>query len=65
MKKPFKKMLLSTLFVSTLFLGAHAMAADYRQNPFTLAYDGAITENVPDFVSSSTRAPFTGCADFS
>lgn len=46
MKKPFKKMLLSTLFVSTLFLGAHAMAADYRQNPFTLAYDGAITENV-------------------
>ena len=22
------------------------MAADYRQNPFTLAYDGAITENV-------------------
>jgi hypothetical protein len=23
-----------------------AMAADYKQNPFTLAYDGAITENV-------------------
>ena len=22
------------------------MAADYKQNPFTLAYDGAITENV-------------------
>ncbi len=23
-----------------------AMAADYKQNPFTLVYDGAITENV-------------------
>ena len=23
-----------------------AMAADYRQNPFTLVYEGAITENV-------------------
>ena len=22
------------------------MAADYKQNPFTLTYDGAITENV-------------------
>ncbi|MBS1130444.1 MAG: hydrolase of the alpha beta superfamily protein [Proteobacteria bacterium] len=28
-----------------LFSGA-SMAADYKQNPFTLAYDGAITENV-------------------
>jgi len=28
-----------------LFSGA-SMAADYKQNPFTLTYDGAITENV-------------------
>ena len=46
MKKSFKKTLLSGLFISTLFLEANAMAADYRQNPFTLTYDGAITENV-------------------
>lgn len=31
--------------VITVSSGA-AMAADYKQNPFTLAYDGAITENV-------------------
>ena len=46
MKKSFKKTLLSILFISTLFLGANAMAADYKQNPFTLTYDGASTENV-------------------
>lgn len=46
MKKLFRKTLFSTLFISTLFLGANAIAADYKQNPFTLAYDGAITENV-------------------
>jgi len=45
-KKSFKKTLLSDLFISTLFLGANAMSADYKQNPFTLTYDGAITENV-------------------
>ena len=27
-------------------LSGVTMAADYKQNPFTLAYDGAITENV-------------------
>src|SRR5574343_275377 len=27
-------------------LSGASMSADYRQNPFTLAYDGAITENV-------------------
>jgi hypothetical protein len=27
-------------------LSGASMAADYRQNPFTLAYDGAITANV-------------------
>ncbi|MDD2467963.1 MAG: alpha/beta hydrolase [Desulfobulbus sp.] len=36
------------LFVSivTLVSTGAAMAADYKQNPFTLAYEGAITENV-------------------
>ncbi|WP_449415893.1 alpha/beta hydrolase [Ochrobactrum teleogrylli] len=28
-----------------------AVAADYKQNPFTLVYDGAITENVPGKVN--------------
>lgn len=27
-------------------LSGGSMAADYRQNPFTLAYEGAIAENV-------------------
>jgi hypothetical protein len=26
--------------------GGASMAADYKQNPFTLTYEGAITENV-------------------
>ena len=26
---------------------ATAVAADYKQNPFTLVYDGAITKNEP------------------
>jgi len=30
---------------------ATAVAADYRQNPFTLVYDGAITENEPGKVN--------------
>jgi fermentation-respiration switch protein FrsA (DUF1100 family) len=32
-------------------LGAEASAADYRKNPFTLAYDGAITKNEPGKVN--------------
>ena len=32
------------------------MAADYKQNPFTLAYDGAITENAPGQVNIHTVA---------
>lgn len=32
--------------VSTALLSGGAMAADYKLNPFTLTYDGAITENV-------------------
>lgn len=40
------------IFISTLLAAmmsvssGAAMAADYKKNPFTLAYDGAITENV-------------------
>jgi len=30
----------------SLILGETAMAADYKLNPFTLAYDGAITKNI-------------------
>jgi uncharacterized protein len=40
---------LAHAMVSTTFFSVTlttAMAADYRLNPFTLAYDGAITENV-------------------
>ncbi|MBN6078136.1 alpha/beta hydrolase [Aggregatibacter actinomycetemcomitans] len=44
MKKFLKTTLLATL-IGTSFIGANAMAADYSKNPFTLAYDGAITEN--------------------
>lgn len=32
--------------VLTVTLGGHAMAADYKSNPFTLTYDNAITANV-------------------
>lgn len=31
--------------------GAQALAADYKQNPFTLAYEGAITRNEPGKVN--------------
>lgn len=46
----------SALFISGAMLGAstmttQAVAADYRQNPFTLVYDGAITSNEPDKVN--------------
>lgn len=38
----------STLFAAMVGVaGADALAADYRKNPFTLAYDGAITANEP------------------
>ncbi|TCP95978.1 hypothetical protein EDC44_10637 [Cricetibacter osteomyelitidis] len=42
--KLFKTTLLATLLAATL--GGNAMAADYKNNPFTLTYDNAITENV-------------------
>jgi hypothetical protein len=35
-------------------LSGTAMAADYKQNPFTLAYEGAITENVKGKVNIRT-----------
>lgn len=53
MKKFLKTTLLATL-IGTSFLGANAMAADYTKNPFTLAYDGAITENVKGKVNIQT-----------
>ncbi|MQB07531.1 alpha/beta hydrolase [Agrobacterium tumefaciens] len=46
----------SALVVSGALLGVSAMttrtvAADYKQNPFTLVYDGAITANEPGMVN--------------
>ena len=35
-------------------LSGGSMAADYKQNPFTLAYEGAITENVKGKVNIRT-----------
>ena len=41
------KFIHSVLFAATICtLSGTAMSADYKQNPFTLTYDGAITENV-------------------
>ncbi|CAO96597.1 alpha/beta hydrolase [Erwinia tasmaniensis] len=40
------KSIISTLILSTaVAMTADAIAADYKKNPFTLAYDGAITKN--------------------
>lgn len=36
----------SILLTTVIGISGGAMAADYKQNPFTLAYDGAIRENV-------------------
>jgi len=44
MKSKFIKAALFSAIISTS--SGVTMAADYKQNPFTLAYDGAITENV-------------------
>ena len=43
-----KRKLLNSVFVAATIgtLSGAIMAADYKQNPFTLVYDGAITENV-------------------
>jgi len=44
MKSKFIKAALLSAIISTS--SGVTMAADYKQNPFTLAYDGAITENI-------------------
>lgn len=41
----------SALVLLGAAIGVPAMAADYKQNPFTLVYDGAITENQPSAVN--------------
>lgn len=38
-------------FALALVVSGSAMAADYRENPFTFVYDGAITENVQGHVN--------------
>ena len=44
------------LFFISLFIlgGMMTMGADYRQNPFTLTYDGAITQNIKGSVNIQT-----------
>ncbi|WP_244149532.1 hypothetical protein [Rodentibacter genomosp. 2] len=54
MKQIFKKTLLSTLFIGSILAGANAMAADYKFNPFTLTYDGAIIQNEQGKVNIQT-----------
>ncbi|MGX2975542.1 alpha/beta hydrolase [Ursidibacter arcticus] len=49
-----RKTLFTTTILSTLCLGANAMAADYRNNPFTLTYDTAITQNLKGKVNLQT-----------
>lgn len=48
-----KRMTLSAVLAATIsgFAIGEAGAADYRQNPFTLAYDGAISANEPGKVN--------------
>lgn len=41
-----RKILRTTLLAAVIGLSASAYAADYQQNPFTLTYEGAITQNV-------------------
>lgn len=40
------KIFRTTLLAAVIGLSASVSAADYRQNPFTLTYEGAITQNV-------------------
>lgn len=47
-----KRTLLAAVIMSVLSGGA--MAADYKQNPFTLAYEGAITQNTAGKVNIHT-----------
>lgn len=41
----------SAILATTLALSGEVVAADYRKNPFTLAYEGAISENVEDEIN--------------
>lgn len=41
-----RTLLHSTLLATMLAISGEAAAADYKKNPFTLTYEGAITENV-------------------
>lgn len=41
-----KSTFLSAMLLTAIAGMTSAHAADYRKNPFTLVYDGAITENV-------------------
>ncbi|GEK70944.1 hypothetical protein [Paracoccus denitrificans] len=42
----------TSLMTAMMTLAASGvMAADYQQNPFTLTYEGAITENKPEQVN--------------
>ncbi|MGR6981981.1 hypothetical protein ACUHGC_11580 [Testudinibacter sp. P27/CKL/0425] len=50
MKQP-RHFLKSLIVTALLTAGASAMAADYRQNPFTLTYENAITQNQPGKVN--------------
>ena len=52
MKTLFKTTLMAGLI--TLSLGGNVMAADYKANPFTLTYEGAMTQNVKGKVSLQT-----------
>ena len=44
------------LVVAIVVSSGGAMAADYKKNPFTLVYDGAITENVKGAVNMNQVA---------
>ncbi|MCY7007902.1 alpha/beta hydrolase [Fusobacterium simiae] len=46
--------MIKKLLIMAFLIGGIAMGADYRKNPFTLAYDGAITENVKGKVNIQT-----------
>ena len=49
------KVIHSVLLAATIgALSGGTMAADYKQNPFMLAYEGAITENVKGKVNIRT-----------
>lgn len=50
-KNDLKAVIASLLATGICISSGGSMAADYKKNPFTLVYDGAITENVKDKVN--------------